>query len=60
MRRSHIWLLIAFFWMVDAILATVKKHWSAAGMAAAVALIFFAVAMLYRRRDALPRRDRVR
>jgi hypothetical protein len=51
MRRSHIWFLIAFFWMVDASLAAMKRHWPAAGMAAAVAVIFLVVAILYRRRD---------
>jgi hypothetical protein len=60
MRRSHIWFLIAVFWLADAVLAALRKHWSAAAPAAVVALIFFIVAVLYWRRDASLVRGRIR
>jgi len=51
MRRYYIWFLIAFFWLADTILITVRQHWRAAILPGIVTLIFIVVGFVYRKRE---------
>ncbi|HLH35668.1 MAG TPA: hypothetical protein VKX41_13430 [Alloacidobacterium sp.] len=51
MRRSAIWFLIAGLWLVVAIAAAFRHGWQAAWLQAVIALLFFAVALYFRRRE---------
>jgi hypothetical protein len=53
MRRSAIWLLIAVLWLVAAILTTVRHGWQRAWLQAIVSLLFFGVALHFRRKEAI-------
>lgn len=52
MRPSHIWYLIAAFWLFDAALTVVRRGWRAAWLQAAIAAMFLVLGFVYRRREA--------
>lgn len=53
MRRFHIWLLIAFLWLLVSILAALRHGWRQAWLQALIALIFLGVGLYSRRREQL-------
>jgi hypothetical protein len=53
MRRSTVWLLIAALWLVIAIVTTLRQGWQGAWLQATISLLFFGVAMYFRRKDAI-------
>jgi len=53
MRRSAVWLLIAVLWLIIAIVTTLRQGWQRAWLQAIIALVFFGVAMYFRRKEAI-------
>jgi hypothetical protein len=53
MRRSAIWFLIAVLWLVIAILAGLRQGWQRAWLQLLIALVFFAVAIYFRRKEGI-------
>jgi hypothetical protein len=53
MRRSAVWFLIAVLWLVIAIVAELHQGWRGAWLQAVVALLFFGVALYFRRREGI-------
>jgi phosphoglycerol transferase MdoB-like AlkP superfamily enzyme len=51
MRPSAVWFLIAVLWLVIAIVAALHSGWQRAWLQAVVALLFFAVAVYFRRKE---------
>jgi hypothetical protein len=51
MRRSAVWFLIAVLWLVIAVIAALHQGWQRAWLQAVVALMFFAVAVYFRRKE---------
>jgi len=53
MRRSAVWFLIAVLWLVIAILGLLRQGWQGAWLQAIIALLFFVVAMYFRRKEGI-------
>jgi hypothetical protein len=53
MRRSTVWFLLAVLWLVIAVIAALHQGWRRAWLQAVVALLFFGVALYFRRREVI-------
>ena len=53
MRRSSVWFLIAALWLVITIVAALHQGWQRAWLQALIAILFFAVGLLYRRKEGI-------
>ncbi|WP_446745280.1 hypothetical protein [Silvibacterium acidisoli] len=51
MRRSSIWFLIAFLWLIDAILTAIRHGARPAVPAALVTIVFLAIGVFMRSRE---------
>jgi hypothetical protein len=51
MRRSAVWFLIAVLWLVIAVIAALHQGWQRAWLQTVVAIMFFIVAVYFRRKE---------
>jgi CHASE2 domain-containing sensor protein len=51
MRRSAVWFLIAVLWLVIAVIAALHQGWQRAWPQTVVAIMFFIVAVYFRRKE---------
>lgn len=51
MRRSSVWFIIAFLWLIDTILGIVRGHAHQAWLPALITLIFILVGVVHRSRE---------
>jgi hypothetical protein len=53
MRRSAIWLLLAVLWLIIAVVTTLRQGWQRAWLQAIISLLFFGLAIYFRRKEAI-------
>jgi hypothetical protein len=53
MRRSSIWFVIAVLWLVITAISTVRHVWPLAALQGVIALAFFLVGFVMRRRETI-------
>jgi len=53
MRRSAIWLLLAVLWLIIAVVTTLRQGWQRAWLQAIISLLFFGLALYFRRKEAI-------
>jgi hypothetical protein len=51
MRRSAIWLLLAVLWLIIAVVTTLRQGWQRAWLQAIISLLFFGLAIYFRRKE---------